>query len=137
MTSVLLENHKRLCIPDAKSAIRWVKQHADGLGVDPYRFIVSGGSAGGHIGLIATSSPGLNHPDDPEGFDTSVAAIVLFNLALSAAEANDSEVDFIQHLKPGAPPAIAFCGSKDASLKGWNPTYAKWKSLEKLGPLAH
>ena len=125
------QSHKRLCIPDAKSAIRWVKQHAEELGVDPDRLIVSGGSAGGHIGLIATSNPGLNHPDDPKGFDTSVAAMVLFNPALSAADAKDSEIDFIQHLKPGMPPAIAFFGSKDNWLKGWNPTYAKWKSLEK------
>ncbi|MEN8783805.1 MAG: hypothetical protein ABF379_05525, partial [Akkermansiaceae bacterium] len=43
----------------------------------------------------------------------------------------DSEIDFIQHLKPGAPPAIAFFGSKDKWLKGWNPTYAKWQTLEK------
>ena len=125
------ESHKRLCIPDAKSAIRWVKQHADELGVDPNCLIVSGGSAGGHIGLIATSNPGLNHPDDPKEFDTSVAAMVLFNPALSAADAKDSEIDFIQHLKPGAPPAIAFFGSKDKWLKGWNPTYAKWQTLEK------
>ncbi len=124
-------SHKRICIPDAKSAIRWVKQHADELGVAPDRLIVSGGSAGGHIGLIATSNPGLNHLDDPKGFDTSVAAMVLFNPALSAADAKDSEIDFIQHLKPGPPPAIAFFGSKDKWLKGWNPTYAKWKSLEK------
>jgi len=124
-------SRKRLCIPDAKSAIRWVKQHAEELGVDPDRIIVSGGSAGGHIGLIATSNPALNHPDDPEGFDTSVAAMVLFNPALTLADAKDSEIDFIQHLKPGAPPAIAFFGSKDKWLKGWNPTYAKWKSLEK------
>lgn len=121
---------KRLCIPDAKSAIRWFKQHADELGVDPERIIVGGGSAGGHISLIATSNPGLNDPNDPEGFDTSVAAMVLFNPALSIGDARDSEIDFIQHLKPGAPPAIAFFGSKDTWLKGWNPTYEKWKAFK-------
>ncbi len=121
---------KSLCVPDAKSAIRWFKQHAAELGVNPDRIIVSGGSAGGHIGLIATSNPGLNDPKDPEGLDTSVAAMVLFNPALSVRDARDSEIDFIQHLKPGAPPAIAFFGSKDSWLKGWNPTYERWKSFE-------
>ena len=57
--------------------------------------------------------------------------MVLFNPALKADDAKDPEIDFIQHLKPGAPPTIAFFGSKDKWLKGWNPTYAKWKSLEK------
>ena len=124
-------SRKRICMPDAKSAIRWVKQNAGDLGVDPERLIAAGGSAGGHISLIATSNSGLNHPDDPEGFDTSVAARVVFNPALSTGDAADSEIDYIQHLKPGAPPAIVFFGSEDKSwLKGWNPTYEKWKGLE-------
>lgn len=121
---------KRLCIPDAKSAIRWFKQNADELGVDPDRIIAGGGSAGGHISLIATSNPGLNDPNDPEGFDASVAALVLFNPALSMGDARDSEIDFIQHLKPGAPPTIAFFGSEDKWLKGWNPAYGKWSTLK-------
>ena len=121
---------KRLCIPDAKSAIRWFKQNADELGVDPDRIIAGGGSAGGHISLIATSNPGLNDPNDPEGFDASVAALVLFNPALSMGDAKDSEIDFIQHLKPGAPPTIVFFGNEDKWLKGWNPAYRKWRTLE-------
>ena len=124
-------SRKRICIPDAKSAIRWVKQNAEKLGVDPDRLIAAGGSAGGHISLIATSNPGLNDPNDPEGIDTSVAARVLFNPALSQADAKDPEIDFIQHLEPGAPPAIVFFGSEDKNwLEGWNPTYEKWKGLE-------
>ncbi len=124
------QSAKRLCIPDAKSAIRWFKQQAEELGVDPARIIAGGGSAGGHISLIATSNPGLNDPGDPEGFDASVAALVLFNPALSQADAKDPDIDFIQHLKKGAPPAIAFFGDKDKWLNGWNPAYEKWKSLE-------
>jgi acetyl esterase/lipase len=118
-----------LCIPDAKSAIRWFKQNADELGIDPERIIAGGGSAGGHISLIATNNPGLNDPGDPKEIDTSVAAMVLFNPALSGADAKDPEIDFIKHLKPGIPPAIAFFGSKDSWLQGWNPAYEKWKSL--------
>lgn len=124
------ESRKRLCVPDAKSAIRWFKQNAEKLGIDPERIIVGGGSAGGHIGLIATSNPGLNDSNDPDDIDTSVAALVLFNPALSLSDSSDPEIDFIQHLKPGAPPAIAFFGSRDKWLTGWNPTHQKWKSLE-------
>ena len=53
---------KRLCITDAKSAIRWYKQNAAKLGLDPKRIISGGGSAGGHIALLATTNPGLNDP---------------------------------------------------------------------------
>ncbi|MEM9284135.1 MAG: alpha/beta hydrolase, partial [Verrucomicrobiota bacterium] len=76
-------SRKRICIPDAKSAIRWFKQNSAELGIDPNRIIACGGSAGGHISLVATNNPGLNDPGDPEGIDTSVAAMVLFNPALA------------------------------------------------------
>lgn len=124
------QSRKRICIPDAKSAIRWFKQHAGELGVDPKRIIAGGGSAGGHISLIATTNPGLNDPKDPEGFDTSVAAYVLFNPALTATDASDPEVDFLQTIKPEMPPAIAFFGTKDGWLKGWDPAFAKWSALK-------
>ena len=124
-------SRKRICIPDAKSAIRWLKQNAEEFGVDPNRLVAAGGSAGGHISLIATSNPGLNDPNDPKDIDTSVAARVLFNPALSSIDAADPEIDFIRHLKPEAPPAIVFFGSEDKKwLEGWNPTYEKWKRLE-------
>ena len=37
------------CVSDAKSAIRWLRQHAEKLGIDPNRIVASGGSAGGHL----------------------------------------------------------------------------------------
>ena len=36
-------------IPDSKAAIRWVRQNADTLGVDPQKIISFGSSAGGHL----------------------------------------------------------------------------------------
>lgn len=124
------QSTKRVCIPDVKSAIRWLKQHAQELGVDPNRIVAGGGSAGGHISLLGTTNPGLNDPGDPEGFDTSVAAYVLFNPALSKIDAKDPEVDFLQHLKADFGPAIVFFGSEDKWLmNGWTPAAAKLKSL--------
>ena len=85
---------------------------------------------GGHISLLGTTNPGLNDPSDPQGIDTSVAAYVLFNPALSKSDANDPDVDFLQHLKADFGPAIVFFGSEDKWLKnGWTPAAAKMKSL--------
>ena len=124
------QSSKRVCIPDVKSAIRWFKQNAEELGVDPNRIVAGGGSAGGHISLLGTTNPGLNDPNDPQGIDTSVAAYVLFNPALSKIDANDPEVDFLQHLKADFGPAIVFFGSEDKWLiNGWTPAAAKMKSL--------
>lgn len=124
------QSTKRVCIPDVKSAIRWFKQHASELGLDPDRIVAGGGSAGGHISLLGTTNPGLNDPSDPQGFDTSVAAYVLFNPALSKFDANDPDVDFLQHLKADFGPAIVFFGSEDKWLKnGWAPAIEKMKTF--------
>jgi acetyl esterase/lipase len=124
------QSSKRVCIPDVKSAIRWFKQHAKELGVDPRRIVAGGGSAGGHISLLGTTNPGLNDPNDPKGIDTSVAAYVLFNPALSKSDAKDPDVDFMQHLKADFGPAIVFFGSEDKwMVNGWTPAATKMKSL--------
>ena len=124
------KSRKRVCITDAKSAIRWYKQNADKLGIDPRKIIAGGGSAGGHISLLATNNPGLNDPSDPKEYDATVAAYLLFNPALGAGDAKDPEVDFLQHLKADFPPAIVFFGSEDNWMKkGWVPATAKMKSL--------
>ena len=122
-------SNKRVCVTDAKSAIRWFKQNAGELGIDPKRIITGGASAGGHICLLATTNPGLDDPKDPTGFDTSVVAYLLFNPALTATDAKDPEVDALKHLKKDLPPAIVFFGTKDKWLKGWNPAVQKIKKL--------
>ena len=125
------KSRKRVCITDAKSAIRWYKQNAKKLGIDPRKIVAGGGSAGGHISLLATTNPGLNDPRDTKKYDTTVAAYLLFNPALSIADVKDSEVDFLQHLKDDLPPAIVFFGSKDRWLKnGWKAASAKISSLK-------
>ena len=123
------ETCKRVCIIDAKSAIRWYKQHAAELGIDPKRIITGGGSAGGHISVLATLNPGLNDPADPKDIDTSVVAYLLFNPAFSPDDQQDAEVDVLRYLKPGLAPAIAFFGTEDKWKVGWDAAYAKLKSL--------
>lgn len=119
-------SHKRICIVDAKSAIRWYKQHANELGIDPNRIIAGGGSAGGHIALLATTNPGLNDSKDDTSIDTSVIAYLLFNPAVTKEK--DTEVNLLDHIDKDFPPAITFWGSDDKWLKGWNPVFAEIKS---------
>ncbi|MDF1825401.1 MAG: alpha/beta hydrolase [Verrucomicrobiales bacterium] len=124
------ETRKRACIIDAKSAIRWYKENASELGIDPERIITGGGSAGGHISTLATLNPGLNDPADPKGFDTGVVAYLLFNPAYSDTDEKDPQVDVLRHLTPSMAPAIVFFGDDDKWKAGFDTAYAK---LRKLG----
>lgn len=113
-----LKAGKAACVTDAKSAIRWMKSHADELGIDPERLILGGSSAGGHIALLASITPGINDPGDPQDLDTSAVAYILLNPAFAEKE-KDPNVDATKQIKPGLAPAIVFFGDQDDWLKGW------------------
>ncbi|MCY2986255.1 MAG: alpha/beta hydrolase [Planctomycetota bacterium] len=123
------ESRKRVCVTDAKSAIRWFKQHAGELGIQPDRIITGGGSAGGHISALATMNPGLNDPADPKDIDTRVVAYLWFNPAFAPDDDKDPEIDILHHQKAELPPAIVFFGDQDAWKKGWDKAQAKWEAL--------
>lgn len=124
------ESKKRVCITDAKSAIRWFRQQSRAFGMDPQHLIVGGGSAGAHLSALATLNSGLNDPADPKDLDTRAVAYVWFNPAFSAKDASDPEVDVLRHLKPDMPPAIAIFGDRDREwLPGWEAAHAKAKQL--------
>lgn len=63
---------------DAKRAIAWMKENADAYGVDPNRIIVGGGSAGGHLALLAayTVNDPQFTPAELEGKDLRVCAVI-------------------------------------------------------------
>ena len=123
------ETKKRVCVTDAKSAIRWFKQNAGELGIDPERIITGGGSAGGHISALATMNPGLNDPADSKDIDTKVVAYLWFNPAFAPDDNKDPEIDILTHMKADLPPAVVFFGDKDTWKKGWDSAHAKWKEL--------
>lgn len=113
------------CVEDAKSAMRWMRAHADEFGLDPVRLIAGGGSAGGHLAAAAALVPGF----DAEGEDIAIsckpAALVLFNPALNLTNIDGREVpgadgkNIAKEISPtlflskDVPPAILFFGTED------------------------
>lgn len=64
---------------DVKRAIQWMKNDGAGLGIDPRRVILMGGSAGGHLALLAAYTPNHARLDPPDvRCDTSVAGVVSY-----------------------------------------------------------
>ena len=65
-------------VGDAKRAIAWMKAQGPTYGVDPERVVAAGGSAGGHLALLAAYTPGegVLTPDDVDETDLSVRAVI-------------------------------------------------------------
>ena len=111
-------SRKRVCVTDAVSALRWFKQHADELGIDPNRIVIGGGSAGGHIALLATLQRDLDDPADPKDIDTSVLGYLFFCSAFTTdGKDNDKSVDAFAQLKPGIAPSLFLFGEQDPWLQ--------------------
>jgi acetyl esterase/lipase len=117
----------RECVEDARSALRWFRQNAASLGVDPERIVASGGSAGGHIAACTTLMP----PSQPNGETAKVSckanALVLFNPVLHFGpqilqrigndEAIGKAISPTLHLAKDSPPTLLFFGTDDWLFK--------------------
>jgi acetyl esterase/lipase len=113
------------CVEDAKSAVRWLRQNASRLGIDPQRIVASGGSAGGHIAACAALSDG----HEPAGEDLQISsrpnAMILFNPVLRLDRSsmllsrvgNDEvlakQISPTLHLSKETPPTLIFFGTAD------------------------
>jgi len=66
-------------VQDVKRAILWMKKYAGNYGVSPQRIVLIGGSAGGHLSLLAAYTPNLPEfqPDDQDE-ETAVRGVVAF-----------------------------------------------------------
>ncbi len=109
-------------VADAKSAIRYLKTHADLLGIDQGRLIASGGSAGGHLAAAVATLPGLDDPNDDLTISTVPQALVLFNPVIDNGPegygyerigARYPEFSPMHNLNRISPPTIFFVGTED------------------------
>jgi len=120
-------------VEDARAAIRYVREHARELGVDPQKVVAAGGSAGGHLAACTAYLPA----GAPDADRSSVPnALALFNPALALAPipgklelsaervqelqtrigAEPAEYSPYHRVAAGQPPAIIFHGKDDTAV---------------------
>lgn len=107
---------------DAKSAIRFLRAHADSLGIDQDRIIASGGSAGGHLAAATALIEGFNDPRDNMDISCKPDALVLFNPVIDNGPAGYGYERIMEqypyfsplhNIRKGAPPTIILIGTED------------------------
>jgi acetyl esterase/lipase len=117
-------------VKDARSAIRWIREHSDSLHIDPERIIAAGQSAGGQLVLSTVLCDPVNEASDNLDIPTRPAALLLFSSNVNTVEAwldllmgdRRGEIWSISpyhNLKAGMPPAIAFHGEEDCMVPIW------------------
>ena len=112
------------CISDAKSAIRYVREHAKTLGIDSGRIVAAGGSAGGHLAACTGLVKGFDSHGEDMAISARANAMVLFNPALDTTALpsrygfgdDSSAASPIHQIKEGAPPTIVFHGTDDKTV---------------------
>jgi acetyl esterase/lipase len=77
---VARETDMRGMLGDVKRAAAWLKAHGRAFDVDPARIVLAGGSAGGHLALLAAYTAGdpAYAPEDTRAVDTSVCGVIAY-----------------------------------------------------------
>lgn len=123
------------CVADARSAVRWVRAHAERLGVDPDRIAAAGGSAGGHLAACTAFIDRFDEPGEDARTSAVPNALVLFNPALVLAPLDGynsagfgarvpaerlgtkpENISPAHHVTKKAPPTIIFHGREDSTV---------------------
>ena len=119
-------------IADAKSAIRWIREHADELGIDENRIAAGGGSAGGYLAACSALIKDYDEKNEDLSISSIPNALVLFNPRLVLPVMGDpplskkeirylngrtvEEISPVHNVYNGAPPTIIFQGTADKNI---------------------
>ena len=128
-------------LKDAKSAIRYVRQHAKKFSVDPSRIVAAGGSAGGHLAAATAFVEKYNESTDDLSVSCKPDALVLYNPVIDNGPGGygydrvGEEYRFfspLHNIKKEAPPTVIFLGSNDRLIPVETVKYYQ-KVMEKVG----
>ncbi|MCG9792280.1 alpha/beta hydrolase [Flavobacterium algicola] len=112
-------------VTDGKSAIRYVREHAAELGIDPEQVIASGGSAGGHVAVCTGVIEGFDEINENLKISSVPNAMILFNPVVDTTDKGygakkvvdrETEISPVHHIEKGIPPTLIFHGTADKTV---------------------
>ena len=114
------------CVKDGKSAVRWIREHAAELGIDPDKIVASGGSAGGHVAVCTAVIDGIEEDGEKIDISSIPNAMVLFNPVLDTTAngygaknfqpEQQTDISPCHHVRKGVAPTIVFHGTSDKTV---------------------
>jgi acetyl esterase len=112
-------------VEDAKSAMRYLREHARDLGIAKNKIVAAGGSAGGHLAAATATIADFNDPNDNVKISAVPNVLVLFNPVINTmpegygsgrlgekAEA----ISPAHHVVSKLPPTLIFHGTADPTV---------------------
>jgi acetyl esterase/lipase len=114
------------CVKDGKSAIRWIREHASELGINPDKIIASGGSAGGHVAACTGVIKGFDEANENLNISSVPTMMILFNPVIDTTEKGygmkkvgehrKTEISPCDNIVSGIPPTLIFHGTADKTV---------------------
>lgn len=118
------------CVEDAISAMRWVRGHANELGIDTNRIVAAGASAGGHLAACSYFIDNVSDPGDDKSISPKPNAMLLYNPVVDLVPlkySNTRDTNFVagldekvltqisplRHVNKNAPPIFIIDGTAD------------------------
>lgn len=118
---------------DARSAIRWLRQHADEYGIDTSRIVASGVSAGGHLVLATALCDKWNEKTDDLRYSPTPNVLMVTSGVYDLADDNTSWIkkglkqrnldeNLVKEISPnylikkGLPPTLIIHGTEDRNV---------------------
>lgn len=105
------------CLADSKSAIRWLRAHAEELYSDTSRVVAGGGSSGANLAANAAMVEGWDAADDNLAISAKPDALVLFTPALFEPAfvpgRFDEQFYSIRYVRARLPPMLILHGADD------------------------
>jgi acetyl esterase len=131
-------------IEDAISAVRWVRQNAARLGIDPQRVVSAGGSSGGNLAASVAAIDRFQAASDDRSISQKPNAMLLYFPLLDWLQggsmsdrflaAVDGDKERAARLSPALgwrrdmPPTLVLIGTKDPVYDVVRKFVAKWKA---------
>lgn len=117
-------------VKDARSALRWLRKHAQQYNIDTHRIVVTGNSAGGHLILATALADKWNESTDDLHYSPTPSLLMVnagvydfikdANTAWVSKDLKDKntvkEISPVHLVKKGLPPMLLIHGTNDQSV---------------------